>query len=117
MINSNVLNGCSNGVGLDFRVAITKNGGGLFTVRPMPFSCMEKSGVRAANPGPFSSLGWHHYKLFDHEAPLHPFCPMIARVKYIFMLGGDQLLGHVGLAHNSDYVRISGIQNHLASDT
>lgn len=100
MINSELLNGCSNGVGLDFRVAIHQKGVGLFTVRPMPFSCMEKSGVRAANPGPFSSQGYHHYKLFDHEVPLHHFCPMIAQVKYIFMFGGDLLLGHVGLEHN-----------------
>jgi hypothetical protein len=33
-------------------------GVGLFTVRPMRNSCMEKSGVRAVNPGPFISRGF-----------------------------------------------------------
>jgi hypothetical protein len=46
-------------------------GRGLFTVRPMQKICMEKSGVRAANPGPFSFQGLIHYKIFDHVAPLH----------------------------------------------
>ena len=86
----------------------------LFTVRPMQRICMEKSGVRAVNPGPFSSQGWHHYKLFDHVTPLHFSCNnRIAYEEKIFMLGGDLFLGHVCLAiqilgHNKPFGTLYG---------